>query len=151
MCRQSILWYTLSVHEQRGFTLLEVIVAVGILAVVTLIVVGVILTAQLGGTSTHETTVATSLAEGYVDELKRGSFSLLEDAIAAPIVASRDIDGREHQLSTEVSRLSVDPSDPDHRVLHLDCTVSWQGRAVEGKERQARVRLHTHVAAAARY
>jgi hypothetical protein len=130
---------------------MEMVAALGVLAVATLTVVGLFLTAQSGTTSTHETEVATHLAEQYLDELKRGSFSTLEGAAGSSVHAQRTVDGRAHDLVTEVERLSPDATTPDYRVLHLICTVSWQGKAVEGKERQARSTLETDVSAAGRY
>ena len=140
-------------NSHRGFSLAELLLALTLLTIVSLVLMGLLTGAQAGAGVNGEMLLASDVVESQLHELKSGSFSNLEATIGTPITSTVTAGGRDFQLETEVSRVGTTPGQPDYRVLSLKTTALWTSSSVDpgGKNRQARLSLQTQVGISARY
>lgn len=137
----------------RAFTLLDIVVAIGILSLVLIILIGILTTAGMSAHSTQESVIATSVAESELDRWKREDFSTLVGLVGANPATIVVADGRDHNVSTEISRMDPTSSDPDYDTLILHTTVTWSTRTVDPstRARVGRVSIETQVTPSGQY
>ena len=139
-------------RHDRGFNLGEVVASVGILGVVMLSLMGVMVVAGTGASSTPETAAATALAERELESWKQESFAHLVASLGSNNT-TQVVDGREYQLTTQIDRLDPSSGSPDYDMLVLATVVNWETKSVDPstKTRIGRVRLETQVSSVAAY
>lgn len=137
---------------QRGFNLIEVVLAIGILGIVLLLLMGLMMTATSGANSSHETVVATAIAESEIDRWKREEFAHLVSSIGTNL-SSETVEGKDYRINVRIDRFDNVVGSPDFDVLRLISIVNWESRTVDPSTRQrtGQVRLETHLSASARY
>jgi len=140
------------VLRRNGFSLVEVVFAVGILAIVLLLLIGLMVTATTGSGSNHETVVGMALAESEIDRWKRESFTFLEDSLGSNL-SMETADGRPHDIEMRIERMDTVAGSPDFDVLRLVATITWESRTIDPgtRKREGRVRLETQICGGARY
>ncbi len=125
--------------RQRGYSLLECMVALSLLTVVVLAMAGLFLSGQASTGHSLEGSRGAQVAESELAGLKSRPFASLVGYITTP-PAPRSVqqDGVEFRVETEVRRLDSSPASPDYDLLRLQVRVSWQeNRRLEVSERQA--------------
>lgn len=75
--------------NQRGFSLLEAVIALSILAIGLLALAGLQVVVTRGNTGSRNQTSAVMLAESKIEELKAAGFSALSSGSDAPTVANQ--------------------------------------------------------------
>jgi type II secretory pathway pseudopilin PulG len=140
------------VKRSRGFNLGEIVVSVGILGVVMMFLMGVIVVASSGASSTLETATATALAERELENWKQESFATLIASLGTNN-STLIVENREYRLATDIARLNTSPGDLDYDVLSVVTIVNWDTKTVDPstKSRVGRVRLETQVSSVASY
>jgi type II secretory pathway pseudopilin PulG len=140
------------VRRASGFNLGEVIASVGLLGIVILFLMGVIVVASSGASSSLESATATAMAERQLETWKQESFATLVASIGSNS-STLTHQGRDYRISTDIERLNPSPGDPDYDVLKVVTIVNWDTKTVDPstKSRVGRVRLETQVSSVASY
>lgn len=114
-----------SVRWHRGFTLAEIIVALGFLTVVLLSLMGLLTSHYAMQSKSEESLAAGHLALAQMESWKSRPFSELAALVSSPAPPIDLVrDGREYRC-----RLQVTPhpaSAPQMRLLHLSVRLDWQ-------------------------
>jgi len=125
----------------RGFSLAEIVVAIGILATSLLFLMGLLVT-NLSLQGKGEVTVAAAnVAESVLDSWKARPYAeLLALSGGSPISQTVTVDSRDYVCDLTVSPLQPASSNPGGRVLLLDLKTSWTESTVltEGATKGAR-------------
>lgn len=122
-----------STKARRGFTILEVVLALGILLIGVTVILGLL---TFGATLTHAAhsrTAAANVVEAVVADLEEGFFPLQEDGSAGEPTAIEDRPLPGFETVTYSATPVLSPDDPlQYRV---DVSVSWEsGGVVRGHE-----------------
>lgn len=120
--------------RRPGFSLIEVLISLGLLGMVLTVVIGLFLSSYSVASSSSGTTVAGQLASNEMTRLKGQSYDSLKARVGDPpqttAVTQNTI---EYGVRNEVRRLSdhiTSPQPGDDRVLQLIVRVYWQDTAV---------------------
>lgn len=107
-------------------TLAEVLVALGLLAFITLSILSLFLSARTMGGKGEGTVRAVNLAEFELDRWKTSDFADLEALTTVPQSYQRDYLGQNYEVTVSATRLSTNTGAAEHRVLRLLLTLQWQ-------------------------
>lgn len=125
--------------NRRGFSLIEVVFAASILAVVFMILLSIFPTAMLSVRQTEHRFVAGGIAQAILDECRSGPFSLLADdqdvdettvgVLGDKLRRSihRGDDGASYRATLRVGP-SPTSSVPRRTLAHLQVQVTWRER-----------------------
>lgn len=140
-------------EKDGGFSLAEILLSLTLLTIVCLVLVGLLTGAQAGTGVNDEMLGASSIVEAHLQDLKSGSFGVLEAAVGTTVTNNVTVDGRDYRLETEISRVGTTPGQPDYSVLQLVTTATWISSGVDpsGRQREARVELQTQMGRSGRY
>jgi len=116
----------------KGFSLLEVLISLGLLGLVLTVVIGLFLSSYSVAASSTGSTVAGQLASNEMTRLKGLDFAeLVGRAGGAPQTTLMRQNGVEYGVRNEVKRLRDRTGDAlDQNVLQLIVRVYWQDTAV---------------------
>lgn len=105
-------------------SLAEVVIAIGVLAVVILTLVGLVVTGLSAQDKGEENVAAVHLAESEMDMWKARPYQEIAALVGvASAPSSRISDGREYTCQLKVERLVDD--NPDGRILRLTVHLDW--------------------------
>ena len=110
----------------RGFSILETMVALGLLAFITLSIMALFLSARTMGSKGEGSVLAANLADSELDSWKAKGFASIEALEAAPESYERIYHGQTYEVEATAVRLSSTPGDPGHGVFHLTVTLEWE-------------------------
>lgn len=118
--------------RRRGFSLVEVLISLGLLGLVLTVVIGLFLSSYSVASSSTGTTVAGQLASNEMTRLKGLDFAILQARVGgAPQTTAMTQNGIEYGVRNEVHKLRERTGDPlDEKVLQLIVRVYWQDTAV---------------------
>ena len=112
---------------KKGYSLLECMVALGLMAVVTLTIASLFLGGQASTVHTLEGSRGSQVAELEMSHLKGLPFAELEALITTPAAARQEkLDNCDFQVESRVSRVNPAVGQPDYDLLRLQVKVSWQ-------------------------
>ena len=138
---------------RRGFTALEVILALAFFAVIALAVIGLFLSTRAADRASIVGAQAANLGAAEMRRIKARPYGTLVGYVtAAPAPYNVTSEGVEYHLVWSVSRLSDDPTDLDYGLLDLGLRLQWQqNRALEvgnnpaARQTQMQLILHSTV------
>lgn len=121
------------VRDQRGFTLLEVMITLVILAIGLLGLAGLQIIAIKGNSFGQQMTVASTMAQNQLEQMRRGAVALgsSNDAVT-------DQNG-----ITYTRTWTVTPNTPNTDMNTVNITVSWAGPTGSGTEATRNITLRT--------
>ena len=112
---------------KQGYSLLECIVALGLMTVISLTMASLFLGGQATTNHTLEGSRGSQLAELEMSHLKGLPFAELESyTITPPEMQQQKLDDLDFQVHSRVERLNPTPGHPDFDLLRLEVTVNWQ-------------------------
>ena len=100
--------------NKKGFTLIEVLIGLTILAVGLLVIAGMQMTSIKGGSFSHHVSQATILAQDKIEELKNLPYSMLTSQDYATVP------------DTVFSRKYDVVEDPGNSIKTITVTVKWR-------------------------
>lgn len=110
-------------NAQRGFTLIELIVAMTVLAIIIAPTLGLFSAALKNNRYEKEKLLAVAIAQGEIEELKAKAY---QELLAVIGEAAKELiveDGTRYMLHTKVVQ-------PEPKLLSITVTVSWTGGKV---------------------
>lgn len=110
-------------NDQRGFTLIELIAAVTILAIVIAPTLGLFSASFKNNREAKEKTVAVALAQARIEELKAMHYQELSALIGDPMEERPVKEGAKYSRRTEVFQR-------EPKLLEISVTVYWAGGEV---------------------
>lgn len=112
-------------RHKRGLSLAELMISIVILALLSVLLVGVIPATILGLRSASERATATLLVQAAMEQTRKQHF----DSIA-PISFVRELNNRTYTVTTEVNpALAADGSDLDvNQVKAIRVRVEWEAK-----------------------
>lgn len=115
-----------------GFSLLEVLISLGLLGLVLTVVIGLFLSSYSVAASSSAMTVAGQLAGNEMAALKSKSFAALQSQVTTPVGPRKVmLNGIEYLVASTVGSLKNKTGVPeDQNVLQIIVTISWQDTAV---------------------
>lgn len=118
--------------RRRGFSLLEVLISLGLLGLVLTVVIGLFLSSYSVAASSTGSTVAGQLASNEMTRLKGQDFAVLVGRVGgAPQTTAVTQNGIEYGVRHEVRRLGdLTGNALDQNVLQLIVRIYWQDTAV---------------------
>ena len=144
-------------QRSRGFTLMEVVVSIGILAVALPTIAGTIGTCSRRAAESGHEARATWLLDGMLSDLRavvrgrQSATAIYEIAAPASVPATDELffDGEGVLLEDEKGafyrcRLEFRPDESSASLIHLQGRISWPAAAREGRE-QGAVELVTSI------
>ena len=146
--------------RRGGFSLLEVLVSLGLLGLILTVVIGLFLSSYSVSASSSSLTVAGQLGAGELARLKSRTYTDLKSLIGGTSAPRKLVqNGVEYELLSTVSSLKDKTGDTaDTDLLQLVVTVSWKDtaaldeRGLNAKERKAHVvHLESQVGLEGRY
>ena len=112
-----------------GFTLVELVVGMGLLAAISLLLIALFLSAQNLQAFGSGIARASNVGNCRIMTLKALSYATLEAAVGATLPPQQVQDGPTmYTVTSSISRLVSNPTDADYRVLRLLVRVSWEER-----------------------
>lgn len=111
---------------RRGFNLLEVVLALGLLSFILLSIMGVFLTAGASGSYGRASVDAVNLAERELYSWKAKDFVELEALVGNPQVYQLSHKNKDYDVEISAARLSANVADPEYRMLNLSTNLTWQ-------------------------
>jgi prepilin-type N-terminal cleavage/methylation domain-containing protein len=114
--------------DQRGFTLIELIVAMTILAIIIAPTLGLFSATFKNNRHTKEKLVALALAQGEIEELKAMDFQRLLQRVGESTKKLPAEDGTVYTVQRDIELL--DDEDDEPKLLKITVTVSWTGGEV---------------------
>lgn len=113
----------------RGMSLAEILLALGLFAVVALVFMGLTITGISQTEKGELHALGASVAEAELEALKARPYSELSELIgAAPVPHERVWDGYPFELLATVEPFPAGPSDPGGRSLLLRVEARWTER-----------------------
>ncbi len=134
------LCYSLKVGR-RGFGIAELIVTLGLFAVVSLFLIGLITTNLALQSKSDAGLAAVHAGEQVLDRWKSLPYNEIANQSGQPVVTSSEtVDGLDFDCELSVTPLQPAALNPGGRVLELDVLVQWQEQSAlgEGGTRQSR-------------
>jgi prepilin-type N-terminal cleavage/methylation domain-containing protein len=112
-----------AVSDKRGFTLIELMAAVTILAIVIAPTLGLFSASFKNNRAAKEKTVAVALAQAKIEELKAVHYQELSALEGEPIEEIPVEEGSKYSRRTEIAQL-------EPKLLEINVTVYWDGGEV---------------------
>lgn len=117
--------------NEDGFTLIEALVAMGIFSIVMLATATMLFTGMSASAGGNNRTIASSVAQGYVDNLMRLPFANIATYVPTlpnDTAAGRldTVDGRDFRTRWTVTNHGIDPLNPAMREFAV--TTAWTDR-----------------------
>lgn len=117
----------------KAFTLAEAVVAIGLLAIIILVLIGIFTSGLATQDKGNEDIRAIAIAEAEMNYWKARPYQEVYDRIAnPPPTRTRSADGGEYSSQLKVEVLTPSDSEipnPDDRTLKLTVVVSWMSQA----------------------
>ena len=137
----------------RGYSLLEVVISLGLLALVMITLIGLFLSSQWATHGSRGSSAASTLLSAELTRLKVRPFGQLEAMVGVAQPAKKVTqDGIEFTLNLTVERFSTNPVQADYRVLRLQAQADWrEARLDTGGSRTAQRVLESQVGGASAY
>jgi type IV pilus assembly protein PilV len=121
------------VKGQRGFTLLEVMITMVILAIGLLGLAGLQIIAIKGNSYGQQMTVASTMAQNQLEQMRQGAVAL---------VTSNDFVTDSNGI-TYTRTWTVTPNTPNQNMNTVEIDVSWAGPLGSGDDAQRSITLRT--------
>jgi uncharacterized protein (TIGR02598 family) len=119
---------------RRGFSLGEIVVAIGILATSLLFLIGLLVTNLSIQDKGEAAVAAANVAESVLDSWKARPYAeLLALSGTGPISQTETVESRDYVCDLTVSPLQPLSVNPGDRVLLLDLKISWTENTVVGQ------------------
>lgn len=118
--------------DEKGFTLIETLVAMGIFSIVMLATATMLFTGMSASASGNNRTIASSVAQKYVDNLMTMPFANIANytpTLATDTAAGRldTVDGRSYRTRWTVTNHGTNPLSPVMRGFIV--TTTWTDKA----------------------
>lgn len=118
--------------NERGFTLVEALVAMGIFSIVMLATATMLFTGMSASVSGNSRFIASSVAQGYVEDLMKMPFANIANftpTLATDTAAGRlnTVDGRNFRTRWTITNHGTDPLNPVMREFTV--TTAWTDKA----------------------
>jgi len=109
---------------RRGFTIFEMVVAIGLLAIIAVVVVGLFVRLNVSSTKSVDQNVALELAHRVLDDYAEA------DPSSWDVESNKELETHDPASKTTFyyrlrHRLISDPTDPMGDLYRLDVDVSW--------------------------
>jgi len=119
-------------RDEKGFTLVEALVAMGIFSIVMLATATMLFTGMSASASGNSRFIASSVAQGYVDDLMKMPFANIANytpTLATDTAAGRlnTVDGRNFRTRWTIINHGTDPLNPVMREFTV--TTAWTDKA----------------------
>lgn len=116
----------------RGFSLLEVLIAISLLAIGALFVLGLFLSLASTVDNDGNRLQVSHFLESYHGELMTKTEAEWLAMLGHTTTQTRNWNGLEIRVETEVARLSNDDTQPDYRVFLFRSVAYWNRKRIEG-------------------
>lgn len=120
-------------RDQGGFTLLEVMITLVILAIGLLGLAGLQVIAIKGNSFGQQVTVASTMAQNQLEQMRQGSVAL----------ASNNDTVTDSNGVTYTRTWTVTPNTPNQNMNTVQIVVSWTGPTGSGTDATRSIRLRT--------
>ena len=115
-------------HNSKGFTIMEVMIAMVIFAIGILGMVKLQVAATLGNTTSRTMSEATAAAVDNIEKLLNDSYDDTADIPAGTPVVLVSESGVPYNISRTVKEIQLNPSSNTYNVKQIETVVQWNDR-----------------------
>lgn len=124
--------------RDKGLTLSEIVVALGVFGLVVLALIGLFVTNAASQEQAIYQAQGISVTQAELETYKRRPYlELLDLIVHPPAPRTATIEGKDYTFTLAASRLDTNPTSPDYPMLQLDMRTDWvEKRALANGTRQ---------------
>ena len=145
---------------RRGFSIAEVMIAIGIVSALAISLIGLFLSARIATESGDHRTKALALSEEALLRYKAETYAKLQDYLSSPPPSINVVsNGINFSTAAEFERLDSSSSSPEYNLIQITTTTTWAEKkslaiaeeSFNAQESESRLSLKTVVGPSERF
>lgn len=133
--------------QNRGLSLLEVVIGLSLLGGAVLVAMGLFPTAYSSLVQARETSVATQFARGLLDRCRSHAFHSLQSIPETPMTVKATVDGQavQTEMLYKLDLITPPPSLASQKNLYCEATVtvSWSTQQLSATPKPHKIEMTT--------